>query len=487
MSEILAPEASRYPERVDPGVGWRHRLERRLLAWPAQYQSVLVRRELVKLENAPGESQPSVETVRNTIRLNGLTTQALIPWHTWAVERGADRDTIAGALAMIRQMAVQCDPNSDSTMMVALASAAVAMSGRKVHVLTPDDTITVQLEADIQEHLLRCGLWAGVIVAGATVPSRRTAYRAPVTVVSAREALRDYLGDRMQLHSRGGEISRKLGRLVGQEPLQNARMGGLPFGVIINADRILIGQACEPMTIAGCTDPSREKTWAETALTLAEGLDEGLHYALGTKGDIQLTDAGRFQLEKKTAGLSGAWRNVQRCCADVSLALQARGLSPDHHYRVADGRVELNLGSPPPDGLLQLLEAREGVPVTGRTIARGKLTFQRFFRRYEGLAALCSDTRFIRDELWQIYGLSSFVVTPATASPVFDLASLTEADERLLVTITGLNSSLGQRCRQALTTWRWRQQRKAGERLRRGLLQLDNQVGALTAFSGRPE
>ena len=85
-------------------------------------------------------------------------------------------------------------------LMTALASTAVAMSGRKVHVLTPDDSITIQLEAGLREHLQSCGLRAAVIVCGTPVSNRRVAYRASVTVISAREALRDYLDDRLQLH-----------------------------------------------------------------------------------------------------------------------------------------------------------------------------------------------------------------------------------------------------------------------------------------------
>ena len=80
-----------------------------------------------------------METLRNRIRLEGLTTKSLVLWCAWARARGADNNVIAGALALIRRMAIQCAEPSSQAGMIAFASAAIALSGRTVHVLTPDD------------------------------------------------------------------------------------------------------------------------------------------------------------------------------------------------------------------------------------------------------------------------------------------------------------------------------------------------------------
>jgi preprotein translocase subunit SecA len=487
MSEWLVPEATRYPERPDPGFGWRQRLERWLMRWPARYRHLWVRRELAGLEAGAGGATVPVETVRNRIRLEGLTFKTLALWRAWAREQGADSDTMAGALALIRGMAAQCAAPSSQTGMIAFASAAIALTGRTVHVLTPDDACALQLESGLQTHLQGLGVRAAMIASDTPVARRREAYQAGITVLSAREALRDYLYDRLQLRPRQGEITRKLGRLVGHDPLQDARMCGLPFGIIVDANRILIDQACEPLTIAGRTDPAHERAWAETALALARDLEEGLHFTAEADRHIRLTEAGRLHLEQCSSDLPGVWRNSHRRNTDVSLALRALRLDPGHHYRLAGERVELPGGTSNPDGMIQLLQAREGVPVTGRPVARGKLTFQRFFRRYEGLAALCSDTRYIRDELWRIYGLSSFVVTPASAKPVPDAGLLSETETRFVNAVSAFSESLGRQSGITLASWRMHSRRKAAERLRRNLLRHDYQVGNMTAFSGRVE
>lgn len=487
MSEWLAPEATRYPERADPGFGWRQRLERALLIWPARYRHLRVRRELARLEGDTDGSTVPEQVLRDRIRLQGLTTQSLALWYAWARERGADNDVMAGALALIRKMAVQCDLPESRAGMIAFASAAIALSGHNVHVLTPDDTCTLELEPLLQAHLQCLGLRAAVIESGSPVKQRRIGYQAAVTILSAREVLRDYLYDRLQLRPRQGEISRKLGRLVDLDPLQDARMCGLPFGIIVDANRILVDQACEPMTIAGCTDPDHERAWAETALSLARDLVEGLHFTVEADLRIRLTGAGEIHLEQCTADLPGVWRNSHRRTADISLALRALRLEPGHHYRLDGQRVETRTDTSMPDGMIQLLEVREGIPVTGRTVARGKLTFQRLFRRYEGLAALCSDTRYIRDELWRIYGLSSYIATPASTESVPDLCLLSETETRLVNAISTFSESLGQRCGFAIASWRMRNRRKAAESLRRNLLRHDYQTGNMTAFSGRAE
>jgi len=487
MSEWHPPEATRYPERTDPGFGWQQRLERWLLVWPARYRHLWVRRELARLVTGADGLTVPVETLRNRIRLEGLTTKSLVLWCAWARARGADNNVIAGALALIRRMAIQCAEPSSQAGMIAFASAAIALSGRTVHVLTPDDECALQLEPVLQAHLQHLGIRAAVIESGSPVKQRRTGYKAAVTIVSAREALRDYLYDRLQRRPRQGEITRKLGRLVDVDPLEEARMCGLPFGIIVDANRILIDQACEPLTVAGRTDPDHEQAWAETALTLARDLEEGLHFIVEDDRHIRLTGAGESRLDICASDLPGVWRNSHRRNNDVSLALRALMLEPGRHYRLEGQGVELPAGIPTPDGLRQLLEVREGVPVTGRTVARGKLTFQRFFRRYQRLAALCSDTRYIRDELWRIYGLSSFIAVPASGKPIPDLSMLSETDTRFVHAVSGISESLGRQSGNALAFWRMRRQRKSAEHLRRNLLKLDNQLGNMTAFSGRTE
>ena len=487
MSEWSAPESTRYPECPDPGAGWRQRMERWLLQRPMRYRHLWLRWELAGLKANTRDRSVSKETLREEFRRRGINSDTLSLWYSSAMERGAEKDVLAGALALIRNMAVQCDKPPLNEEMIAFACEAITLSGQSVHVLTRDDTSTLELVPVLQTHLDEIGRKSTFILSDTPIAERRTAYRAGVTILSAREALRDYLSDRLYLPRQEGEISRKLLRLTGQDLLQNTRMCGLPFGIITDANQILIDQACEPFTIGGRTDPVVENAWAETALAFAGELEQGFHFTVDDGQRVTLSDAGLSKLKQLAINMQGIWRNEYRRNHDVILALRALMMEHGRHYRIVDQRVELKQGIPRTEGLVQLLEARESVPVSGRVIPRGKLTFQRFFRRYQSLAAVCTDARYIQDELWQIYGLAGFIVTPSSLISVPDEGMLSETDFKIIDAISRVNKWMGHITRRLLTAFRIWRQRKLAQRLRYDLFRHDNQVGKVTAFSGHPE
>jgi preprotein translocase subunit SecA len=56
-------------------------------------------------------------------------------------------------------------------------------------------------------------------------------------------------------------------------------------------------------------------------------------------------------------------------------------------------------------GLHQLVEAKEGCPLTSAREQLGRLTYQRFFRRYLHLGGMTGTAREVSRELWSVYGL----------------------------------------------------------------------------------
>jgi preprotein translocase subunit SecA len=56
-------------------------------------------------------------------------------------------------------------------------------------------------------------------------------------------------------------------------------------------------------------------------------------------------------------------------------------------------------------GLHQLVEAKEGCPLSDIREQLGRLTYQRFFRRYLHLAGMTGTAREVSSELWSVYGL----------------------------------------------------------------------------------
>src|SRR5438552_9785571 len=67
-------------------------------------------------------------------------------------------------------------------------------------------------------------------------------------------------------------------------------------------------------------------------------------------------------------------------------------------------------------GLHQLLEAKEGCPLTSRQASRARMSYQRFFRRYLRLAGMTGTAREVARELWAVYRLA--VVSVQTNRPL---------------------------------------------------------------------
>jgi len=93
-------------------------------------------------------------------------------------------------------------------------------------------------------------------------------------------------------------------------------------------------------------------------------------------------------------------------------------------YLVREGKIQIvdeYTGRIMPDrnwneGLHQLIEAKEGCTVTERKMPLARISYQRFFRRYQKLAGMTGTAREVAGELWAVYRLP--VVSIPTNRPV---------------------------------------------------------------------
>jgi len=85
----------------------------------------------------------------------------------------------------------------------------------------------------------------------------------------------------------------------------------------------------------------------------------------------------------------------------------------DRHYVVDDGRIRIvdeYTGRIMPDrswerGLHQMVEAKEGLEISGRQETLARISYQRFFRRYLRLAGMTGTAKEVAGELWSVYHL----------------------------------------------------------------------------------
>ena len=132
------------------------------------------------------------------------------------------------------------------------------------------------------------------------------------------------------------------------------------------------------------------------------------------KRNVQLSRAGQKKLADSLLSENGPGLGKRLGEELVCQALHALHLlQRDRDYLVHENKIHIidaNTGRTMPDrswerSLHQFVEAKEGCPFTQTREQLGRLTYQRFFGRYLGLAGMTGTAREVRSELWSVYGL----------------------------------------------------------------------------------
>jgi preprotein translocase subunit SecA len=145
---------------------------------------------------------------------------------------------------------------------------------------------------------------------------------------------------------------------------------------------------------------------------------------------VTLSNAGRAALHSAVSALAQFWHSARRREDLVRMALVAIHICRrDEHYLVRDGKVQIidgNTGRILADrswelGLHQMIEMKEGCPLTQPRESLARITYQRFFRRYLRLGATSGTVREVAAELWDVYHLRVFGVRSHRATRRVDV------------------------------------------------------------------
>lgn len=326
---------------------------------------------------------------------------------------------LIGASCLIEGQMAEMQTGEGKTLTAGLAAAVAACAGVPVHVITVNDYLA-RRDADELAPLLRyLSLSGGCVVVGMSLAERKAAYDCDVTYCTGKELVFDYLKDRAANGMAVNQAQIRLGRLLGKSSAPTL-LHGLHFGIVDEADSVLIDEARTPLILSENAGPGVEAELLRQALALAAELLEGEHYELHrARHELHLLPAGRMWLTERCLTLSGEWRVRHAREHWVLQALRAQHLfRRDEHYIVKEGKVLIvdeNTGRALPGrswehGLHQLVETREGCELSdlARTVAR--ITYQRFFRRYLRLAGMTGTASEVRGELWRDYRLATVVV-----------------------------------------------------------------------------
>jgi len=330
---------------------------------------------------------------------------------------------LMAAQALLDQRLVEMDTGEGKTVAIALAAGVAALAGTPVHVVTANDYLAQRDAEALAVFYRRLGLSVGWIAQPMEAARRRSAYACDVTYCTAKELAFDYLRDGLL---QPGDLSPLERRLRDATARQQPVLRGLCMAILDEADTILIDEARVPLVLSQPAGSVAEEAFLRRALRVAQGLRQGRDYLLEA-GQPRLTEAGAAHCEAWPADTHPLLGHPQHRVTTLELAVNAAHLlQRDREYVVREGVVHLvdeNTGRTSPGrawsrGLHQLVEIKEGVPLTRRNDTLTQITFQRFFVRYLRLAGISGTLRGSAGELRAVYGLGTVRVPPRTPRQV---------------------------------------------------------------------
>src|SRR5690606_38539875 len=193
---------------------------------------------------------------------------------------------------------------------------------------------------------------------------------------------------------------------------------GLHAAIIDEADSVLIDEAVTPAIIA--LPPGEGTPWAGqehflVAADAAREMQAGRDYVVSRRlHRVDLTRAGRERAAAIAPRLPSFWAGPRRREELLTQAVMARELyTLDDDYIIREGKVvivdrstgRVLEGRQWQAGIHQSVEAKEGLEVTEARVTSARVSYQRFFQRYERLGGMSGTVWETRHELWRDYRL----------------------------------------------------------------------------------
>ena len=434
-----------YPQREDMRDGWLDRTAASLAGFVRQqaYGRNPGHEEFIQRVNAAatGLSALSNQQIRDTVpelrrRLYSEGLKDELVAQVFAIAReAADRllrmrpfdVQLVGGRVMLEGKIAEMETGEGKTLTATLPACAAALAGIPVHIVTVNDFLVMRDAAWMKPVYAFFGLKVGTITEGMQPDERRVAYGCDITYCTNKQLVFDYLKDRLMLGQEARPLHLQIEGLHAEFPrTRRLLLRGLCFVIVDEADSVLIDEARTPLIISSAGDTSHAKQIYGEAVALARLLRTGTDFVIHPRDrEIDLTEAGKRHAAELAEPYGGVWIGPRRREELVRRALSALYLfQRDKHYLVRGEKIQIvdeYTGRVMADrswerGLHQMIEAKEGVSITGQQETLARISYQRFFRRYLRIAGMTGTAREVARELWSVYGLA--VVSIPTNRPV---------------------------------------------------------------------
>lgn len=329
---------------------------------------------------------------------------------------------LMASAALVQGYFAEVDTGEGKTLAIGIAAAYRALNGLPCHVITANDYLAGRDADNLKGFYQRAGLSVGAVLGEDDDAKRRQAYACDVTYSTAKEVAADYLRDRLRGVDADGRGERLISLVKGREAVGKAVQRGLHAALIDEADHALIDEAVTPLVISRPLEAGEMEWVAKAAWKLVRTFEPGVHYRVERAARVVELLAPGLELACHELDLprTGLWASDRRRVQVIRQALEARELFiRDEHYVVDDGKVVIvdpSTGRPMPmrswqQGLHQIIEAKEGLEVSGGSETMARISFQAYFRKYHFLGGASGTLKEVADEIWHTYHVP-FVKVP---------------------------------------------------------------------------
>ena len=307
---------------------------------------------------------------------------------------------LIGGVVLFQNRITEMKTGEGKTLTATLPLYLHGLTGKGAHLVTVNDYLAAR-DAEWMGELLRwLGTSVGCIVSDMEDEKRQEAYQCDITYGTNNEFAFDYLRDNMKFK------------------LEDYVQKGHNFCIVDEVDSILIDEARTPLLISG---PSEGDTGLyHVANRVIPQLQKEKHFTVDEKArSTVFTDEGVVKIQE-ILRIENLF-NLQHAelLHHLNQALKAHHLfKQDVDYVVREGKViivdeftgRLKQGSRWSDGLHQSVEAKENVEIKSENQTLASITFQNYFRLYDGLSGMTGTADTEAMEFNKIYNLDVVVV-----------------------------------------------------------------------------
>jgi len=323
---------------------------------------------------------------------------------------------LQGASALFDGCLAEMATGEGKSLSISLAATLMGLTRLPTHVITSNDYLAERDAKELASLYGFFGLRSDCVIGAKEPDDRARGYAADITYTTPKEVLADFLRDKLKV-GRIQDPTRQLIRRLGGLPnhQSNLVLRGLHFGIVDEADSVLIDEAITPLIISKPVGDPQLELAMNLARQVCDKLEPGRDYEVNQRfRDVHVPEPVFQRLLPLTSQFPPWWRSAERFREAIRLALMARELyHRDIHYVIQDEKIEIIdefTGRIMPDrtwqaGIHQAVEAKEKIPITPANESLASLSFQRFFRCYPHLSGLSGTAREASAEFWFNYHL----------------------------------------------------------------------------------